>query len=203
MAESAFPTPDTTPLGIGRGRRFEQRTLQPGAAISPMSVFRQEGETMGLTGKDLVDFVQTCADRTLHEREHQAELALRERELMLRQTPVQAEGGGRVVERVRLDMPFFEDKDNIDSYLCQFERLARLQGWSQETWAVRLGTLLKGKAREVYTGLSEQEASRYDDLKAALLLKFEVSADSYRVQFWQARKESGDSYRRHVSNLQR
>ncbi|GFS01617.1 hypothetical protein ElyMa_006426900, partial [Elysia marginata] len=66
-----------------------------------------------------------------------------------------------VVKSPRL--PCFEDtKDQIDSYLLRFERYANVNGWSRSDWAIHLSALLKGKALDVYTRLSETEATVYD-----------------------------------------
>ena len=43
-----------------------------------------------------------------------------------------------------------------------------MQKWEEDTWGIRLGTLLKGKALEVYNGLVDEEATSYDALTNAL-----------------------------------
>ncbi|KAL8568227.1 hypothetical protein ACOMHN_027750 [Nucella lapillus] len=158
---------------------------------------------MGLRAKELADFVLQCEERAFQERESKAERLLRERELLAREQPREfGRSEGMHVESVKIKMPYFEDSDDIDSYISQFERLAKLQGWSQESWAIRLGALLKGKSREVYTGLTDEEASDYSILKNALLLKHRVTAESYRVKFRTSKKEPGESFRRYVAKLQ-
>jgi len=64
---------------------------------------------------------------------------------------------------------FDEHKDNIDSYLRRFERYAALQDWQEDDWAIYLSALLKGRALEVYSRLTETEARSYSKLKSALL----------------------------------
>jgi len=66
---------------------------------------------------------------------------------------------------------FDEHKDNIDSYLRRFERYAALQDWQEDDWAIHLSALLKGRALEVYSRLTETEARSYSKLKSALLRK--------------------------------
>lgn len=77
-----------------------------------------------------------------------------------------------------------------------------MQGWSQDSWAIFLGALLKWKCMEVYIGLTDEEASDYSILKKALLLKYRITAESYRVKFKASKKEPGESFRRYVAKLQ-
>ena len=46
----------------------------------------------------------------------------------------------------RPTLPTFKDGEDIASYLTRFERVASLLGLSSDTYAVRLGSLLTGKA---------------------------------------------------------
>lgn len=85
--------------------------------------------------------------------------------------------------------PFDENKDNIDSYLRRFERYATLQQWPDGDWATYLSALLKGKALEVYSRLSETEARSYLGLKAALLRKYQLTVEGFRKQFYSSRRE--------------
>ena len=49
--------------------------------------------------------------------------------------------------------PFEAGKDDMDAYSHTFERFSKNVGWPQKEWAVRLSSLLKGKALEAYTRL--------------------------------------------------
>jgi len=88
---------------------------------------------------------------------------------------------------------FDENKDNIDPYLRRFERYAALQGWPEDDWAIYLSALLKGRALEVYSRLTEVEARSYPRLKASLLRKYQLTAEGFRRQFYAARREK-DSF---------
>ena len=57
----------------------------------------------------------------------------------------------------------------MDAYLLRFERLASAYGWESSNFAIYLGTLLRGKALNVYTNLPKEVTDDYDLLKAALL----------------------------------
>ena len=62
------------------------------------------------------------------------------------------------VENVKFRLPFFdESKYDGDAHLKRFGRLAQLHHWDKETWTTRLGSLLQGKALDVYSGLADGE----------------------------------------------
>ena len=64
---------------------------------------------------------------------------------------------------------FVDEKDELDSYLLRFERYAENASWEKDTWAIKLSALLTGRAMDVYTRMSDADASDYDKLKKALL----------------------------------
>ena len=96
---------------------------------------------------------------------------------------------------------FDEGKDNVDSYLRRFERYASLQGWPQAEWATYLSALLKGKALEVYSRMTEGESRSYDKLKTALLRKYQLTAEGFRKQFYSARKEKEETASQFVCRI--
>lgn len=93
-----------------------------------------------------------------------------------------------------LKMPSFDEGEDIDVYLQQFERLAALQKWPSDTLATRLATLLTGKAREVYVNLSDEEATDYACLKHALLVRYKLTAENYRKQFRSVKKSGSETF---------
>ena len=60
-------------------------------------------------------------------------------------------------------------------------------------WAVELSALLQGKALQVYTRMAVEEALSYDKLKAALLKRFQMTEDGYRLKFRTCRPEKGET----------
>ena len=57
---------------------------------------------------------------------------------------------------------FVDGKDILDSYLLRFERYATVAGWKRSDCATRLSPLLSGRALDVYSGLSNEQARDYD-----------------------------------------
>ena len=66
----------------------------------------------------------------------------------------------------------FMDKDDIESYLDMFERVAAQQEWPRETWATQLAGLLSGNALDRYSSLPSDRSRDYANLKAAILRRY-------------------------------
>ena len=99
-------------------------------------------------------------------------------------------------------LPFFDDaKDDIDSYLRRFERYSEMQGWPRSEWALYLSALLKGKSLECYSRLAEADARDYAKLKAALLRRFDLTAEGFRRKFYEARRDKDETAAQFVVRL--
>ncbi|XP_033734064.1 uncharacterized protein LOC117323139 [Pecten maximus] len=68
---------------------------------------------------------------------------------------------------------FNEEKDNIDAYIQRFERYATVQKWNRDGWGANLSALLTGNASAVFSRLPVQQALDFDELKKALLKRFD------------------------------
>ncbi|XP_078138355.1 uncharacterized protein LOC144538139 [Centroberyx gerrardi] len=78
--------------------------------------------------------------------------------------------------------PYHEDED-IEHYLTTFERIASACQWPQEEWALHLAPILSGKARAAYVAMDREETMDYAKVKSAVLEKFEIRAETYRMRF--------------------
>ena len=65
---------------------------------------------------------------------------------------------------------FCNAKDDMDAYLQRVERYGEKEGWDADCYGTFLGSLLSGKALEVYSRLPASEARDYYRLKEALLI---------------------------------
>ena len=88
---------------------------------------------------------------------------------------------------------FIDEKDELDSYLLCFERYAENASWEKDTWAIKLSALLTGRAMDVYTRMSDADASDYDKLKKALLTRYNYTEDGYRKRFREATPETEET----------
>ena len=128
------------------------------------------------------------------EREHQ-----RQMELAQAQAQQQRRGDGGVKAP---KLPYFdEDKDCMDAYLRRFERYATSNRWDRGNYASYLSSLLKGKALDVYTKLSANDAQDYDRLKTALLKRFLMTEDGYRRRFYTSRMEREERADQFITRL--
>ncbi|XP_063613788.1 uncharacterized protein LOC134787019 [Penaeus indicus] len=92
-------------------------------------------------------------------------------------------------------MPNFTDgNDDIDDFLRRFEKLAGLQGWDSNDYHVYLGSLLGGKALQIYVSLPDDVLKDYRQLKDALLQAYNVDADSYRKKFKESKAGEDETY---------
>ena len=98
--------------------------------------------------------------------------------------------------------PFDDVNDDMDSYLQRFEKLAVFYKWKESDYAYLLGTLLRGRALDLYVKLSPEVANDYKSLKAALLKEYVINADMYREKFNRSVVGEGESYVSFVSRLE-
>ena len=75
------------------------------------------------------------------------------------------------------------NKDDLDAYLQCFERFTTNAKWEKTGWAAKLSALLRGHALDVYLDLSEEAATDYDKIKLALIIRYDLTEDSYRHKF--------------------
>ena len=153
-----------------------------------MAEIAAEAEKKKKADKIKVQMAQIEVDR---------ELKLKEMELQAQQAQAQANISSATTppphnkDAKSPKLPSFKDgKDELDSYLLCFERYAENASWEKETWAIKLSVLLTGRAMDVYTRMSDTDASDYDKLKKALLTRYNYSEDGYRKRFREATPET-------------
>ena len=96
---------------------------------------------------------------------------------------VAAEEARRTAKLPKPMLQKFSEKDDVESYLDMFERVAAQQEWPKEPWATQLAGLLSGDALDSYSSLAPASAKNYDLVKAAILKRYDVSAETYRQRF--------------------
>ena len=98
---------------------------------------------------------------------------------------------------------FEEDKDDMDIYLQRFERFAKMQKWKPEEWVVSLSPLLTGKGLEVYTSMPDTDLDNYDQLKLALLKRYQLTEEGFPKKFRESKSEKGETVHQFVARLSR
>ena len=133
------------------------------------------------------------------------EIKLREREIELAEVKKASGISATVAPDIKVKHPklppFSEGKDSMDAFLKRFERFAEIAKWPKEEWATNLSTLLQGKAVDVYSRLSAEDAVKYDALKEALLTRYQLTEEGFRIKFRNARQEVGETAGQFVVRL--
>ncbi|RXM36192.1 hypothetical protein EOD39_12150 [Acipenser ruthenus] len=80
-------------------------------------------------------------------------------------------------------------------------RLATACGWPQKQWAQRLAGLLTGKARQAYATMPIMECQDCSQVKAAILAKYEINAESYHRRFQEAQVKKGETPKEFYTRL--
>ena len=92
-----------------------------------------------------------------------------------------------VTKHIRL-VPPVQEKE-VDNYFLHFEKVAENLKWPKEHWTLLLQSIVIGKAREIYTQLSLEQSSDYDEVKELILKAYELVPEAYRQKFRDCRKE--------------
>ena len=147
---------------------------------------------------DEIRFAQIEAAKEQAKIEAEKELALKELELKAQQSQAGASLAATPPPRNKdaksPKLPsFIDEKDELDSYLLRFERYAENASWEKDTRAIKLSALLTGRAMDVYTRMSDADASDYDKLKKALSTRYNYTEDGYRKRFREATPETEET----------
>ncbi len=112
-------------------------------------------------------------------------------------------GAGRASLKLPKLPEFVDGKDDLDSYLQRFERFAKSNKWDETIWATSLSALLTGKALDVYSRMSKTVAVNYRELKEALLKRYDLTENGFRVRFRKSNPEEGESPEQFITRLKR
>ena len=147
----------------------------------------------------------------MKEREREAQArekeAVRRHELEMKQLEVQAvntDGGvsehhsGIATAKMPKLPQFIDGQDDLDSYLQRFERFAKSNKWNESIWATSLSALLTCKALDVYSRMSETAAVEYKELKEALLKRYDLTENGFRVRFRNSKQKKREKARNNL-----
>ena len=84
--------------------------------------------------------------------------------------------------------------EDIEAYLSTFERMMEAFKVGRELWAFKLAPQLSGKAQQAFAAMDRTKTSDYDEVKAAILRRYDVSEETYRQRFRTAKRTSGEGY---------
>ena len=86
------------------------------------------------------------------------------------------------------------DQDDIEAYLTTFERMMKAYKVEKAKWVYLLAPQLTGKAQQAYAAMAGEDAGDYDSLKGAILKRYNVNDESYRMRFRSVAKRQEESY---------
>ena len=102
----------------------------------------------------------------------------------------------------QLKLTKLTDTENIEAYLTTFERMMQVYEVEEARWAFLLAPQLTGKAQQAYAALKAEDATKYSEVKAAILRRYNINEETYRQRFRAAGRKEGESYTELVIRLQ-
>ena len=100
------------------------------------------------------------------------------------------------------ELPMFNDeRDNIDAFLRRFERVAKAMNWDTRNYGIKLGTLLGGKALNVYARLPNSEADDYSKIKNVLLKNYNLTEEGFLGKFRKSKPKDDESPEQYITRI--
>ena len=143
------------------------------------------------------------------EEEHRRELEKRDKDMEMIKLKMtmgkdQTEGVTQNITIHRPKLPKFEEeRDNMDTYLQRFEKFAKTQKWDHAEWTTYLCALLTGKALEVYTSMPRTDVDDYNELKNALLKRYQLTEEGFRRKFREEKPDQGETVYQFIARIRR
>ena len=135
-------------------------------------------------------------------REEQARQQMQVIQSLVERVHLQGEAAKRKAENDReVKIPKLMEQDNIVSYLTMFERQMAAFEIKREKWAYKLASCLSGKAQKAYAALPVDEAGDYNQLKEAILRRYDITTESYRRRFRTGKRGKEESNKELVTRL--
>ncbi len=86
------------------------------------------------------------------------------------------------------------ESDVVEAYLTTFERMMAAFEVDKMRWVLKLAPQLTGKAQQAYAAMSAEDACDYDQLKAAILRRYNINEETFRVRFRVVTRKSEEAY---------
>ena len=133
---------------------------------------------------------ELSGERARREVEHQRQVEhMQEQLTMMREwmerSQARGERGSREEDRDHLKLTKLTESEDIEAFLTTFEWMMRVYGVREDRWAFKLAPQLTGKAQQAYATLNADDAAKYEEVKSAILRRYDISEETYR----QGRKE--------------
>ncbi len=83
-------------------------------------------------------------------------------------------------EKVKLTR--LTESDDVEAYLTMFERLMQAHGVEATRRGYKLVPELTGRPQQAYAALPSEQVESYEQLKIAILQRYDINAETYRQQ---------------------
>ena len=201
-------------LIVRREEEANRKQLELAAIKEREETARQTAkeETARQTAKEQEETARQAAKEQEETKRHAEEEETKRQAHAHSQASTQDGGDGpgqasRVGHRPTLPkLPAFRDKtDDIDSYLFRFETHATALKWDRTHWVTYLSALLEGTALTLFHSLSDTEDGTvtYEQLKSALLKKFQCTPEGFRKRFRESKPTAGEPFETYAVELRR
>ena len=87
------------------------------------------------------------------------------------------------------------DTDDIEAYLTTFERMMAAYDVPRSRWVCKIAPQLTGKAQQAYAAMDVTAAAQYDEVKAAILRRYDISDETYQQRFRAATRKEDETHR--------
>ena len=98
---------------------------------------------------------------------------------------------------------FTDTEGEIDGYLQDFERLCQLHNIDPEDQVQILAGKLSGRAADAYRAVPNADIRDYQKVKQAILTRYAITSEAYRLQFRDLKKQDQDSHTEFAHRLHR
>ena len=114
--------------------------------------------------------------------------------------PATSRGTGEAKDSLKLAK--LGDEDDIEAYLTTFERMMAAYEVEKRRWTYKLAPQLSGRAQQAFAAMEQAKAGDYEEVKAAILRRYDINEETYRQRFRAAKKKEGESHRELAIRLQ-
>lgn len=174
-------------------REGEREVEEPGG--ENVGMFAELGDMVGLSSSEKFELMKLHLQMKMRNKmEVEMEKIKADKEIKIKQAEIGsgARGIGNTDKKVKYVPEFVEGEE--EDFFLQFEKTAKLREWDESEWALLVQSKFKGKAREAYVSLSDQEAGNYEMIQEAVLKSTRLSPGVYRERFRNVKKRPGSTY---------
>lgn len=100
-----------------------------------------------------------------------------------------------------LKLTKLSEADDVEAYLTTFERMMQAYKVPNECLVYKLVPQLIGRAQQAYAAMPTADARKYEEVKAAILRRYDINAETYWQRFRSFRLKEGESHRKMATRL--